>query len=77
MKDIENVSVEDIPDKEKLLVFLTPNSDGYGFILYQLIKKDENGADSYYLTSSESYMFEDKISSKSFFNGKNNENLDY
>ena len=77
MKDIENVSVEDIPDKEKLLVFLTPNSDGYGFILYQLIKKDKNGADSYSLTSSESYMFEDKISSKSFFNGKNNENLDY
>lgn len=67
---IRNIDVK--PDSKKLLVFSVPNTDGYGFVLYQIVKAvNSNGVAKYYQTSWEHTPFESAILSKSFFNGKN------
>ncbi len=70
INDLRQVDVSD--GKDKLLVFALPNSDGYGFILYQILKtKDINQDEEYYETACTRYPFESGILSKSFFNGCN------
>ncbi|MBE6876175.1 MAG: hypothetical protein E7496_05515 [Ruminococcus sp.] len=66
---IENIDLDD--GEDRVLVFAVPNSDGYGFMLYQLLKSVENDTSSYYLTYQKSYTFEDGIASCSLFDGKN------
>lgn len=68
--DFESISVT--RGHDKVLVFALPNSDGYGFILYQILKSlDLNNNEVYYETSSKRIPFESCILSKSFFNGRN------
>ena len=66
-RDIETVSTESEP---KLIYFVVPNNDGCGFVLWQIVKKTENGARKYYLSNPSILDYlPDKAISR--FDGKN------
>lgn len=69
VKEIDSVSVES--GESRILVFAIPNSDGYSFTLYQILKSNENGKIVYYRTDQRNLNFENGVSFRSFFNGKN------
>lgn len=58
-------------DKSGILVFAVPNNDGFGFMLYQLLFKLNDSVKEFYLTDSNVHMFEDNVSTKTFFSGDN------
>jgi len=68
------VKIKDItlnPGEDRIIVFGVPNKDGYGFILCKLLKKcDSKGNETYYIKYT-NVNFESSIMSKSFFNGRN------
>ncbi|EXM40280.1 hypothetical protein RASY3_09285 [Ruminococcus albus SY3] len=45
--DIEAIATD---TTAKLIYFIVPNNDGCGFVLWQIVKKDENGSRQYYLS---------------------------
>ena len=59
-------------DVPKRLVFGIPNSDGYGFILYQLISKYDADGNRVYYCNADGRPFESgKMMKKTFFSGNN------
>lgn len=69
---INQLKSVDVRDDKKVLVFAVPNREGYGFILYQIIKTFEDDTEKYYLSYQRSIPFESGAMTKSFFNGNNN-----
>ena len=45
--DIEAITTD---TTAKLVYFVVPNNDGCGFVLWQIVKKEENGERKYYLS---------------------------
>lgn len=73
IKNIRQIEVNE--NGKKILIFAIPNKDGYGFVLYQIVKVNEGGSIRYYRTFGASISFESAILDKSFFNGKNCEGI--
>lgn len=69
IEDIRNI--EPGNGNSRILVFAVPNYDGYGFILYQIVVSSKDSKKKYYMNSSNVYMFEEGVSSKTFFSGDN------
>lgn len=68
---INKIKNTDIAEEDKkVLVFAVPNRDGYGFILYQVIKTKEDAFEKYYY-SKICKPFEAGVMTRSFFNGNN------
>ena len=60
------------PGKSTVLVFAVPNNEGYGFVLYQIIKAvSDSGEECYYEACWKQIPFDSGVMSKSFFTGRN------
>ena len=69
---ISKLQSADLEDGEsRVFVCAIPNSDGYSFTLYQILKCFDNGRIDYYFADTRSMNFENGVSFRSFFSGTN------
>ncbi|MDE6672502.1 MAG: hypothetical protein K2J36_06420 [Ruminococcus sp.] len=64
-------AIEVRENEKKVLVFAIPNKDGYGYLLYQILKVNDGFETHYYKTFDKMIPFESSSLDKSFFDGRN------
>lgn len=64
-------AIEVRENERKVLVFAIPNKDGYGYLLYQILKVNDGFETNYYKTFDKMIPFESSSLDKSFFDGQN------